>query len=145
MNALSIKQLNCTMLLGACPLLLLIAAEYTPVQPPPWMAQSYTAIVLTFIAGLNWYHGCEQNNRHVLLWSVLLSILSWLLIIVSVLWSQSILIWISLLFLINLSYRIDDQLYRSKPNLRALRKTGTWALNSLISIALLMTLITKHP
>lgn len=68
--------------LGAAPLL--IYAFWPPAQQLPELyAQVYAYSVISFIGGINWITALKNNNAVMLLWSILLSIVPLLLLILN--------------------------------------------------------------
>jgi hypothetical protein len=106
---------------------------------PVLYAQIYFCLILAFIAGIDWTYALIERSLLSLLWSVLLSLLSLLLLLVSFYYSIStVIVWLLLLTLLWLAL-LHDFIIRKKVNIPGFfcfRRSGTLFLTVAVFLIL---------
>lgn len=93
------------------------------------LAITYVAVILSFVAGISWLSGCLEKNGYLIIWAVILSLITWLLIFYCWISATYVVIWIVTIILVNFTWLVDWLFYRDNKVIINFRFIGSLSLN----------------
>ena len=124
-------------ILGGLPLLMLLCLPHIWWLSAQLVAQIYLAIILAFIAGIDWVVALNEGKLSILIWSVVLSLLPWVVVVLSMLTTKWLLGWLLLWMVLNLAWAIDRYRVPLTQELLSIRAAGSITLNLVVLLIVL--------
>lgn len=135
------KLINIMTALGGIPFVILLLLPDQLWLMTQLLGLFYLAIIISFIAGINWCMACFKTSYLLLVWGVVLSLSAWTLATLAWFTDNTIIDWMLGWLLLNITWVVDRKVYVPYPGLLTFRLIGTITLNLCVIMIIIRNLV----